>query len=576
MVYGQNQHITLSFSDSSMRSIMDAIEGQSGLRFSYNSRLFDDNKKISLHLTNVPVDSAIQVMFAEMDIRSVYLEQQIILKKDRHRKDISKVKSEPEVPVKISYTISGFTYDVASGELLIGATITIPGSTTGTISNSYGFYSLTLEDRPDSISCTYVGYGKQTFAITEGNATINFHLQEKRLSISEVVVYSGDEQMEIKTSRSSEQKIKTESIQNMPALFGEKDVIKSLSSIPGIKFFGDGSTIFYVRGGSRDQNLITIDDAPIYNPTHLLGFFSTVVPEAVKDIKVYKGDFPAQYGSRISSLIDIRTKDGNMQHFNLDASVGLLSSRISLEGPVWKDHISYFISGRRSYFLRPIQNLNNNIGDLHFGDLHFKLNYRINEKNRVYFSLYNSVDNFEVHENLASVAGINWKNQTAAIRWNHLFSDKLFSNTTLYASKYDYFLNTNLENHNYWNSHIDNFSITSDFTWYIVPENTLRFGIKLAQHFMNPGNYYVNNQLISLPYEISTKSANESSLYLSNQFVFNPNLSLRLGIRLTAWSNIGPGTEYSFTNGQLNSTQYTIGEVYHTYATVSVWFTGHT
>jgi hypothetical protein len=199
----------------------------------------------------------------------------------------------------------------------------------------------------------------------------------------------------------------------MPALFGEKDVIKSLAAIPGIKFYGDGSTIFFVRGGSRDQNLITIDEAPVYNPSHLLGFFSTVIPDAIKDIKVYKGDFPASQGGRLSSLVDIRTKDGNMNRFGFDGSAGLLSSRLSLEGPLWKEHISFFVSGRRSYIGYPVKILNDNVNDLYFSDFHLKLNYHINPNNRIFFSMYRGVDNYEQQNSEEHSSGINWKNNTS-------------------------------------------------------------------------------------------------------------------------------------------------------------------
>jgi hypothetical protein len=292
-------------------------------------------------------------------------------------------------------------------------------------------------------------------------------MEKEVARLSEVTVYSSDRENLIRTSRSSVERINPESVRRMPALFGEKDVIKSLAAIPGIKFFGDGSTIFYVRGGARDQNMITIDEAPVYNPTHLLGFFSTVVPDAIKEVKVYKGDFPAIYGGRLSSLIDIRTKDGNMNRIGMDGSVGLLASRLSFEGPIWKEHISFFISGRRSYITRPLQAFNDRINDLHFSDLHAKLNYHINSRNRVFFSMYRGVDNFEQQVNDDHSSGINWQNSTTTLRWNHLFSDRIFSNLTLLGSRYDYYLNTHIENKDYWNSHIDNVSLKYDFTWYV-------------------------------------------------------------------------------------------------------------
>ena len=415
--------------------------------------------------------------------------------------------------------------------------------------------------------CTYIGYKSNTVRVSGSDQSIDFQLAEQRQALTEVVIYRDEDLETLQTARSSEQKVRPASVRKMPALFGENDVLKSLSFIPGIKFMGDGSTIFYVRGGGRDQNLVTIDDAPVYNSTHMMGFFSTIFPDAVKDIRVYKGDFPASYGGRLSSLVEIRTKDGNMEHFAMDGSIGLLSSRLSIEGPMWKDHISYFLSGRRSYFLGALQRQNSNLQDLHFADLHFKLNYKANDRNRFYFSIYNSVDNFETASGAGAINGINWQNASATLRWNHLFSDKLFLNTTMLASRYDYYLNTDIANGDYWNSHIDNFSLKADFSWYISPTNTFRFGISVIQHFMNPGNFYRGHQLLPLPYEISTRSVNESNYYFSNQLLLSENLSLRIGMRVTAWNNVGPAVEYSYEDNRLDSMHYATGELYHTYLT---------
>jgi len=399
----------------------------------------------------------------------------------------------------------------------------------------------------ENLICSFVGYRQSNIPVSGvSNLNIHFKMEKELAKLKEVTVYSGDETNIVRTSRSSQERIRPESVRKMPALFGEKDVIKSLAAIPGIKFFGDGSTIFYVRGGGRDQNLITIDEAPVYNPTHLLGFFSTIVPDAIKDVKVYKGDFPANYGGRLSSLIDIRTKDGNMNNFGFDGSVGLLSSRLSLEGPIWKEHISFFVSGRRSYLTKPIKALNDRLNDLHFSDIHLKLNYRINPNNRIYFSIYNGVDNFEQQNTRQQSSGINWQNSTYTLRWNHLFSDRLFSNLSILGSQYDYYLNTNIEERNYWKSHVDNVSLKYDFTWYISPASTLRFGVLSAAHFHNPGNYYIGGVEFDPGLDLSTKRTRELAAYVSKQFVLSENFSIRAGLRLTSWQNVGPATEYEF------------------------------
>jgi hypothetical protein len=566
-VWGQENHISFDGKDVAIREVLNHIEEQTGLVFSYNNRLFDDKERVSLKVEALPLNEVLRILFREMQIQHLVIEQQIILKRDRRSLFQDPGTREIESSPGVKYTVSGYVKDAATGEVLIGATVALPDRSAGTITNAYGFFSLTLEEPHDSIECSYIGYNKVHRSLKNGDQRIAFSLEEKRQSIGEVVVFSEEMRETLRTSRTSEERVRPASVRKMPALFGEKDVIKSLAAIPGIKFFGDGSTIFYVRGGARDQNMVTIDEAPVYNPTHMLGLFSTIVPDAVKEIKVYKGDFPANYGGRLASHIDIRTKDGNMQQFGMDGTFGFLSSRISIEGPVWKDHISYFISGRRSYFLKPLQQANAGLQDLHFSDFHFKLNYRINHKNRVFLTHYNSTDNFEASQGAAAISGINWQNGTTTFRWNHLFSEKLFLNTTIYASRYDYFLNTNLEQGDYWNSHINNFSLKTDFTWYISSSNTLRFGAKLAQHFMNPGNFYQGHTLLSLPYEISTKNINENCLYVSDQLLLSDRLSLRMGLRLTAWNSIGPATEYGYEAGALQVNAHAYGEIYNSYIT---------
>ncbi len=566
--------ITLQAERVPLREVLDQIEEQTGLSFSYSSRLVDDLEPVSIQVTGEPLEQVLEVLFTEQKVRFEIVERQIVLRKARRiRIEVEASIDTPEPGgTLVQFTISGFVKDMRTGEVLIGATVSIPGGLLGTITNNYGFYSLTLKEEVEELICSFVGYRRMVIPVAgTSSQSVQFTLEEELARLSEVTIYSSEQENIIRTSRSSEERIRPESIRKMPALFGEKDVIKSLAAIPGIKFFGDGSTIFYVRGGGRDQNMITIDEAPVYNPTHLLGFFSTIVPDAIKDVKIYKGDFPASYGGRLSSLIDIRTKDGNMNRFGMDGSLGLLSSRLSLEGPIWKEHISFFISGRRSYITRPLQEFNPQINDLHFSDFHLKLNYHINTKNRVFFSMFRSVDNFEQQNRDEHSSGINWQNSTTTLRWNHLFSDRLFSNLTLLGSTYDYYLNTHIENNDYWKSHIDNVSLKYDFTWYVQPDNTFRFGMLTAAHFHNPGNYYRNGQEFDPGLDLSTKYTREYAFYASNQFIINNKLSIRAGIRMTIWQNVGYATEYDvvkttgsdFERDSLVITEYPAGEVYH-------------
>lgn len=566
--------ITLHADSIPLREILDAIEDQNGLSFSYSSRLFDDQQRRAIHVEGSALKPVLDLLLTEQNIRYEVIERQIVLKRARRLKvDVEASLSDPMDQIPLRFTLSGYVRDAFSGEVLIGATVTVPGGLQGTISNEYGFFSLTLKQRVEHLICSFVGYHASVIPVSGlKNQKLQFAMVKEAAQLSEVTVYSDDEASIIRSTRSSERQLTPETVRNMPALFGEKDVIKSLAAIPGIKFFGDGSTIFYVRGGGRDQNLITIDEASIYNPTHLLGFFSTIVPDAIKNVQVYKGDFPANYGGRLSSLIDIRTKDGNMKRFGFDGSVGLLSSRLTLEGPIWKEHISFFFSGRRSYITWPVQQFNPRVNDLHFSDLHMKLNYKINPNNRIFFSIYNGVDNFEQQNTPDQSSGINWKNSTYTLRWNHLYSERLFSNLSILGSMYDYYLNTNIEERDYWQSHVDNVSIKYDFTWYFKPSSTLRFGVLSAAHFYNPGNYYRQGEEFDPGLDLSTKRSRELAAYASNQFILNDKFSIRAGLRLTVWQNIGPATEYDFvksTGGDFETDSLVVSEhpsdqVYHT------------
>jgi hypothetical protein len=566
--------LSLHFDEKPMREVLDRVESQTGLSFSYSSRLIDEQEAVSIHLSQVSLEAVLEELFSLRKVTFKVVERQIVLKRARRHREVSKAAMETDSSgvVPLRFTVSGYVKEAVSAEVLIGASVILPGGKEGTITNNYGFYSMTLRKEVGELICSYVGYQNLNIPIhAQGNQTVNFSMEREVAQLSEVTIYSGEAENIVRTTRSSEEQLHTEAVRKMPALFGEKDVIKSLAAVPGIKFFGDGSTIFYVRGGGRDQNMITIDEAPVYNPTHLLGYFSTVIPDAVKDVTIYKGDFPANYGGRLSSLIDIRTKDGNMNHFGMDGSVGLLSSRLSLEGPIWKDHISYFMSGRRSYITRPFQNWNKDIQDLHFSDLHLKLNYHINAKNRIFFSIYRGEDNFEVNQRAGHSTGINWTNSTTTFRWNHLYSDRLFSNLTLFGSRYDYRLYMNIQDNDYWNSRIDNLTLKYDFTHYVHTAYTLRFGFQLAGHFHDPGNMYRGGEEWDPGYDLSVKNTREFAAYISNQFIINDELSLRAGLRFTIWQNIGPATEYRIIQADESDIprdsiavlEYPAGKLYH-------------
>ncbi|MCK4855018.1 MAG: TonB-dependent receptor, partial [Bacteroidales bacterium] len=456
-----------------------------------------------------------------------------------------------------------------SDEALIGATVYVAELEKGTISNEFGFYSLTLPSGSHIIRFSYIGY--QTFrwqANLLADQVIDMKLGTEPSKLEEVRIVKIDDEVDLAQIRTGNVNLEPKAVEQMPAFLGEQDVIKSLDAIPGITLQGDGSTLFFVRGGNKDQNLILIDDAPIYNPANFLGIFSTFIPDAIKDINIYKGDIPAEYGGRLSSLIDVRTKDGDMNKTIVNGGLGPATAKIAVEGPITKGKSSYFVSGRTSYIKWYVQQYIPSMERFYFTDLNLKFNFRLSPKDRLYLSGYAGRDYFVQGTSTSDEPGISWQNLAGTIRWNHLFSDKLFSNTTIYSSKYDYNFIINVTENDFWNSHIANLSLKTDFTWFANPDITLRFGGKVTRHNFNPGNIELNSDPgnNNLPV-VHPRFAREWTLYISNNHVISPRLSLRYGLRLGIWQNIGKATEYVYDKWYklVDTLTYGAGVVYNTY-----------
>ena len=366
---------------------------------------------------------------------------------------------------------------------------------------------------------------------------------------------------EIQTSKIN---LRPDAVEERPALFGEMDVVKSLESVPGIKLNSDGSTFYYVRGGNRDQNLVLIDDAPIYNPSHILGFFSTIIPDVVNDITVYKGNMPASLGGRLSSVLDVRTKKGNDQHTQAWGNIGLISTKLGVEGPLKKDVSSFLISARVSRLKWFFQLTNQDIKRFNFYDITAKTNFKLNPRNRIYFSLYTGADNYFTSNN-----GIAWTNTAGSFRWNHLFNDRLFLNTTVAASGYDYFLYTDVANDTKWNSHISNFNLKTDFSYFIKPQNELTFGLGINGYNFNPGNIQSRTPIPSLP-ALSVRNSAEFVLYGNHEIKLDKHWGLNYGARLSSWTNTGPAFEFVFDQNRnpVDTLHYRKGQNYKTFVNV--------
>jgi hypothetical protein len=447
-------------------------------------------------------------------------------------------------------TLSGYVKDSANGEALTSASISVEGNTITTQTNMYGFYSLSVLPGSYSISFSNFGFKTEKFQIEiSNNVTKNVDLSRTESNLKTAIVKGKKKENQIEKVEMSTNNLNIMQIKKVPALLGEVDIVKSVQLLPGVSTVGEGATGFNVRGGSIDQNLILLDEAPVFNSSHLFGFFSVFNPDAVKDVKLIKGGMPAQYGGRLSSTLDVRMKEGNNKKFEVNGGVGLIFSRFSIEGPIarknpkMKNKSSFIVALRRSYadalakpFLVNNENLKNAI--FYFYDFTAKVNYTFNANNRLFLSAYVGRDAFG-----APGAKFDWGNKTTTIRWNHLFSKKIFSNFTAYYSKYDYQLGFGTGNNTFeWKSNIVNFSVKPDFTFYINPRNTLQFGVVSTYYIFSPGQAISQDEGSRVDFGLPKKYALENAIYIENEQKVNDNFTMRYGVRFSSFNYIGKGT----------------------------------
>jgi hypothetical protein len=448
-------------------------------------------------------------------------------------------------------TISGYLKDGKNGESLIGVTIYKKHSQTGTSTNAYGFYSLTLPKGQDTIMFSFIGYKTIQRAVNlTGNQTINIELEEEGKDLDEVVVSSEKADANVQSMEMGTARLDIKQINKIPALLGEVDIVRAIQLLPGVTTVGEGASGFNVRGGNVDQNLILLDEAPVYNSSHLFGFFSVFNPDAVKDVKLIKGGIPSQYGGRVSSILDIRMKEGNSKRLAVNGGLGTIFSRLSIEAPIIKDKMSFIIAGRRSYIdalVKPFVKSSSPIksSQFYFYDLTAKLNYRINDKNTVFASGYFGRDVFG-----ASIFSFNWGNSTGTLRWNHVFNSKLFMNVSTFYSNYKYQLQFKTDDGDQgfkWTSNIVNYSIKPDFTYYLNTKNTIRFGLQSMLYDFTP---YDTDISFASGITTNIKSEHryglENAVYVGNEQKLLPRLTAEYGVRLSMYSYMGKGTAYYY------------------------------
>jgi len=460
------------------------------------------------------------------------------------------------------FTLSGNISNIASGEELIGATVYVNEIKSGTAANTYGFYSLTLPKGIYNITFSFLGCSsiKKQIGLNK-NIRLNIELENSSTEMKEFQVISYDSSANITSTDMSMVKIEMKDIETIPVLFGEKDILKTIQLLPGVSAAGEGNTGFFVRGGSTDQNLVLLDGAPVYNSSHLLGFFSVFNSDAIKDVTLYKGGIPAEYGGRASSVLDVHMKNGNNKKFETFAGIGIVSSRLTLEGPIKKNESSFIVSGRRTY----ADLLFSGFGEgrladsrLYFWDLNAKANFKIDDNNKVFLSGYFGRDVFSFGDR----GGFSWGNNTATVKWNHLFNEKLFLNTSVIYSKFNYEFVINRDGNGISiGSAIQDWNLKMDFDYFLNSKNTIKFGVNTIYHKFDPGAMESDleefNSII-----LDEKYAIESGIYFSNQQQLFPKLKVNYGLRYSRFDVYGPASIYNYDDDDLitDTTEYGVGE----------------
>lgn len=451
------------------------------------------------------------------------------------------------IQAQTKYTISGYVRDSLSGETLIGVNIYVKDAPSqGTVSNEYGFYSITLSQSPATLIYSYIGFEKKSITIIGGiDQRINANLIEG-VMIKEVVISAKQEDRNVNSTEMSTITLPVEKIKKLPALFGEVDILKSLQLLPGVQFGGEGNSGFYVRGGGADQNLVLLDEANVYNAGHMLGFFSVFNSDAIKSTTLYKGGMPSSYGGRLSSVVDIQMKEGNNKNYGVEGGVGLISSRFTVEGPIQKDKSSFLLSGRRTYLfdlLQPVLKSTNFAGtNYYFYDLNAKLNYRFSDKDRIFISGYFGRDILKFQSNQRDFKfRIPYGNTTATIRWNHLFSNKLFMNLSTIYNDYDFsFGGGQAEFQIDVASGVRDYNVKLDFDYFPDTRNKIEFGVLGIYHKLTPNIARATNGEIDFVSPLFPKYGLEYAAYIQDDIKWNARLSTNVGLRLTAFTHIGP------------------------------------
>lgn len=454
------------------------------------------------------------------------------------------------------FTISGYIKDESNGEVLINATVTVQPSGIAVMTNSYGYFSITLPAGKYTMLITYSGFKTHHKEIeVKGNTKLDVALTTAGKDMAEVVITGEKKLRRTNTVGMGIQQLSAGQIKKIPAFMGEPDVVKALLTLPGVTTVGEGAAGFNVRGGNVDENLIIMDEAPVYNSSHMLGFFSVFNPDAVKNVTLYKSAFPAEYGGRTSSVLDIRMKEGNNQKYAVTGGIGNIFSRIAVEGPLQKDRSSFIVAARRSYIdvlAKPFLSGDNSNSTMYFYDVTAKMNYELNEKNQLYLSGYFGRDVFGFGDQV----NFKWGNTTGTVRWNHLFNRKLFLNTSVYYSKYNYSLkfqsNDEVQQGYDWISNIQTYGVKPSLTWYASNKHTIKTGVNVIYYDFYPGKGVASNDGSKNEIELKRRYGTETAAFFEDTWKMNSKLQLQAGVRLNRYAYLGNTTVYHFRDTTAN------------------------
>ena len=583
--------VSVILKDTSIHVIVQELEQQTGYHFYYDPVQFD-SLRISITANNLPLEKALEQLFEQTDFhftilpdkQYVFLTKGTIIRtelpagffakalKDTVRReqagvpdygDKKKVRADASIENKLfeigskansggpgNVTVAGHVRNIKSGEPIVGASITIPNTSIGAATDQYGYFSLTIPKGRYVLNIQGIGMKdtkRQIMLYTGGKLDID--MEERVISLKEVIV-SAQKLANIRNVQMGTERLTIRAIKQIPTAFGEADILKAVLTLPGVKSVGEASTGFNVRGGAADQNLILFNDATIYNPSHFFGFFSAFNPDIVKDVELYKSSIPAKYGGRLSSVLDISSREGNKKNFTGTAGIGLLTSRINIEGPIKKEKTS-FILGARTTYARWLLNLlpdEYENSKASFYDVNLHISHEFNKKNYLYITGYTSKDRF----NLNNDTTYGYNNNNASIKWKHLFSNKLTGILTAGYDRYTYHISSEKNKINAYKLGFDinQYNVKADFTWYLSPEHTVDFGASTIRYKLNPGNYDpLGKESLIVPDKVAAEQAQESAIYLSEKWNVTPNLSVQAGARYSLYHYLGPGNINTYAPG---------------------------